>query len=91
MWFVAIGVVMLVLNFAGIGPIGAWTWKQDWWRLLLPFGLAIVWWAWADWSGWTRRKAMQKIDSKVEARRQKSLDALGLGIATKGGKGGKRR
>lgn len=78
MWFVAIGVVLLVLNLAGIGPVGAWTWKDDWWIMLLPFALAVAWWAWADWSGMTQRKAMQKIDDKREARRQKSLDALGM-------------
>lgn len=84
MWFVAIGVVVVLLNLAGIGPIGAWTWKQDWWLMLLPFGLAVLWWAWADWSGWTQRKAMKKIDDKREARRQKSMDALGLQNPKKG-------
>lgn len=86
MWFVAIGVAMLVMNMAGIGPIGAWTWKDQWHWLLLPFGLAAIWWAWADWSGWTKRKAMEKIDNKREARRQKSLDALGLQSPGKKGK-----
>lgn len=84
MWFVAIGVVLLVLNLAGIGPVGAWTWTEHWWLMLLPFGLAVVWWAWADWSGWTQRKAMDKIDAKREGRRQKSLDALGLQSPKKG-------
>ncbi len=84
MWFVAIGVVLLVLNLAGIGPVGAWTWKEHWWIMLLPFGLAVAWWAWADWSGLTQRKAMQKIDDKREGRRQKSLDALGLQSPKKG-------
>lgn len=78
MWFVAIGVLMLILNLAGIGPVGAWTWKEDWWIMLSPFVVAVLWWAWADWSGFTQRKAMKKVDDKREARRQKSLDALGL-------------
>lgn len=78
MWFVAIGVLMLILNLAGIGPVGAWTWKEDWWIMLSPFVVAVLWWAWADWSGFTQRKAMQKVDDKREARRQKALDALGL-------------
>lgn len=78
MWFVAIGVAMLVMNLAGIGPIGNWTWGEYWWAMLLPFGLALVWWLWADWSGWTQRRVMDAIDAKRDARRQKSLDALGL-------------
>ncbi|MFZ5525424.1 MAG: TIGR04438 family Trp-rich protein [Pseudomonadota bacterium] len=79
MWFVVIGVAMLVMNLAGIGPVGAWTWREDWWLLLMPFGLAILWWLWADSSGWTQRKAMEKVDAKRDARRDKALDALGMG------------
>jgi small Trp-rich protein len=78
MWFIAIGVLMLVMNIAGIGPVGEWTWRERWWVMLLPFALAVVWWAWADASGQTQRKAMGKMDAKREARRQKSLDAMGL-------------
>ena len=78
MWLVVVGVLMLIMNFAGIGPIGAWTWGDRWWAMLLPFLLAVLWWSWSDWSGLTRRREMDKIDAKREARRQKSLDALGL-------------
>lgn len=80
MWFVAIGVAMLVMNLAGIGPVGEWVWGWGEMGLfiLVPFGLAVVWWAWADMSGLTQRKAMEKVDAKREARRQKSLDALGM-------------
>lgn len=85
MWFVVIGVIMLVMNLAGIGPLASWTWAWDgdWWKMLLPFALAVVWWVWADSSGWTQRKAMQKVDEKREGRRQKQLDALGLGDKSK--------
>jgi small Trp-rich protein len=79
MWFIVIGVLMLLMNFAGIGPIGQWTWADRWWAMLLPFVLAAVWWAWADASGLTQRRAMDKDDAKREARRQKNLDSLGLG------------
>ena len=34
MWFVAIGVAMLVMNLAGIGPVGEWAWAG--------FGLLLV-------------------------------------------------
>lgn len=86
MWFVAIGVLLLILNLAGIGPVGEWKWgwgESALW-ILLPFGLALAWWGWSDWSGLTQRKAMKKVDDKREARRQKSLDALGLQKPKKG-------
>ena len=74
MYFVVAGVLLLALKWAEIGPIATLSW--GW--VLAPFALAMVWWAWADSSGYTRRKASEKIDAKKEARRQKNLDALGL-------------
>ena len=46
MWFVAIGVAMLVMNLAGIGPVGEWAWAGfgKAWLTLVPFGLAVAWW-----------------------------------------------
>ena len=86
MWFVAIGVLLLILNLAGIGPVGQWQWgwsgQAPW--ILLPFVLALAWWGWSDWSGLTQKKAMKKVDDKREARRQKALDALGLQKPKKG-------
>ncbi|MFN3616501.1 MAG: TIGR04438 family Trp-rich protein [Aquabacterium sp.] len=79
MWFVGLGVLLLVMNLANIGPVGAWTWENDWWLMLAPFGLAVVWWMWADATGWNKRRAMEKIDARREERRRKNLDALGLG------------
>jgi small Trp-rich protein len=76
MWLVAVGVLIQVLNLAGIGPIGEWTWRAYWWAMLSPFALSVIWWAWSDWSGLTQRNAMKKVDAKREARRQKALDAL---------------
>lgn len=80
MWFILIGVAMLAMNFAGIGPVGQWTWGDRWWAMLLPFALAAAWWYFADSTGMTQRKAMDKIDAKREARRQKNLSAMGMGL-----------
>ena len=33
-----------------------------------PFGLAVAWWAWADSSGYTKRKAMQRENAKRQER-----------------------
>lgn len=78
MWFVAIGVVMALMQFFGIGPLASWTWANDWVMLLLPFALAVAWWTWSDATGYTRRKAMERDDERRDARRQKAIDALGL-------------
>ena len=66
---------MLVLKLVGVSPVGEWSWLW----VLAPFGLAVLWWAWADASGLTQKKAMRRMDEKKEARREKALDALGHG------------
>ncbi|AWI53950.1 TIGR04438 family Trp-rich protein [Aquabacterium olei] len=78
MWFVLIGVALLVMWLGGIGPVGEWTWSSHWWALCLPFGLAAVWWWWSDTTGRTQRLAMDKVAAKREARRQKAVDAMGV-------------
>jgi small Trp-rich protein len=81
MAFVIIGVLLLALWLGDVGPFGT----LDWWWVALPFGLAVLWWEYADASGWTKRKAMNKMEERKVERRQKAMEALGLGI------GGKRR
>jgi small Trp-rich protein len=78
MWFVVVGVILQVMNLAGIGPVGAWTWRDHWIEMGLPFALAMAWWFWADTSGWTQRKAMEKVDAKRQSRVDKQMNALGM-------------
>ena len=35
-------------------------------------------WAWADWSGYTKKKAVQKENEKKQARIDKSRESLGM-------------
>ena len=51
MWFLGLGLLGVVLKFLEIGPVAQWSW----FIVLIPFGLAVAWWAWADWSGYTKR------------------------------------
>jgi small Trp-rich protein len=78
MWFVVVGVILQVMNLAGIGPVGAWTWRDHWIEMGLPVALAMAWWFWADTSGWTQRKAMEQVDAKRQSRVDKQMDALGI-------------
>ena len=74
MAFVLIGLALLLLRLLEIGPTGLW----PWWAVLLPFGLALAWWAWSDATGLTRRKEMDKMDERKAERRRKHIEALGL-------------
>jgi small Trp-rich protein len=39
--------------------------------------LAVAWWYWADASGYTKRKAMEKENAKKQARIDKNKEAIG--------------
>jgi small Trp-rich protein len=81
MWFVLVGVVMVVCNLADVGPMGKWNWDLtgDLWKLALPFVLAAIWWAWSDASGLSKRRAMNKDAERKQDRRDRNIDAMGLG------------
>ena len=74
MWFIVLGVLLIVLKLADFGFVAAWSW----WAVLSPFALALAWWTYADSSGYTKRREMDKLDEKKRERRRKSLDALGI-------------
>jgi small Trp-rich protein len=74
MYFVGLGLVLLTLKFMEIGPVAVW----DWWIVLSPFALAIAWWAWADATGYTKRKAMEAEDAKRLARIERNRESMGM-------------
>ena len=76
MLFLGLGIVLLALKYLEMGAVAEWSW----WAVLAPFGLAVVWWAWADWSGYTKRRAMDRENQRKQARIDKSREALGLGL-----------
>jgi small Trp-rich protein len=76
MAFLLLGLALLAMKFAEFGPVAAWSW----WVVLTPFGLAVLWWAYADGTGLTQRRAVEKMEKRKAERRQRDMEALGLGI-----------
>jgi small Trp-rich protein len=74
MYFLGLGVVLLAMKYLEMGPVAAW----PWWWVLSPFALAVVWWTWADWSGYTKRKAVEKENARKQARIDKNKEAIGI-------------
>jgi small Trp-rich protein len=74
MYMVILGVLLLLMKIAAVGPVANWSWFV----VLAPFALAVAWWAWADSSGWTKRREIEKMEDKKKARRARSMSALGL-------------
>ena len=73
MYLLGLGLILLVMKFLAVDPVVTWSW----WLVLLPFGLAVLWWAWADKSGYTKRKAMEREDQRRQVRIDKNREALG--------------
>lgn len=74
MAFVVLGVLLIALKLADISMVAAWSW---WW-VLSPFACAAVWWAYADASGYTKRREMDKLEDRKLERRRKNLEAMGV-------------
>lgn len=71
---VIVGVLLLVAKLAEFGAVAHWSW----WIVLAPFAAAVAWWQYADSSGLTQRRVMEKMAARQAERREKSMRALGL-------------
>lgn len=74
MYLLVLGVVLILLKYLEIGFVA----DLSWWWVLSPFALAVAWWSWADSTGYTKRKEMEKMDQKKQARIDKQRESLGI-------------
>ena len=74
MYFLLIGIVALAMKYLEIGPVATWSWLI----VLSPFALAVLWWWYADASGYTKRKEVEKMEKRKQDRIDKSRDAMGM-------------
>ena len=74
MWFLLLGLLGLGLKFFEVGLVAGWSW----WMVLSPFALAVAWWAWADSSGYTKRKVVEREDRRKQARIDRQKANMGL-------------
>jgi small Trp-rich protein len=74
MYFLLIGIVLLAMKYLEMGPVATWSWFV----VLAPFALAAAWWSWADYSGYTKKKAVERENAKKQARIDKNKEALGI-------------
>jgi len=74
MYFLGLGLVLLAMKYLELGPVATWSW----WVVLAPFALAVAWWSWADFSGYTKKKAITRENDRRKARIEKNRDAMGM-------------
>ena len=79
MYLLLMGIVALALKYLEIGPVAAWSW----WVVLSPFALAVAWWAWADASGYTRQREIDKMSKRKQERIDRQRAAMGMLSAKK--------
>lgn len=74
MLFLLLGIAGLLLKYFEFGPLAS----VSWWVMLVPFGLAAAWWSFADASGYTKRREIDKMDKRKQERIDKQRDAMGM-------------
>lgn len=89
MWFLGLGLLQILLHLAGIGFMAHWNWHLtgDLWKFAWPFVCTVVWWTWADESGYNKRLETEAMAQNKLDRRMKNLERLGLNF----GRGRKKR
>jgi small Trp-rich protein len=82
MYLVLLGLLLLAMKWFEFGPVAGWSW----WTVLAPFAGAIVWWTWADATGYYKRREMRDLDERQKRRREQKMDAIGTGSRTRRGR-----
>jgi small Trp-rich protein len=74
MLFLLLGLLGVGLKYFEVGMVAGWSW----WIVLSPFAMAVAWWAWADSSGYTKRKVVEREDARKQARIDRQRSNMGL-------------
>lgn len=74
MLFLLLGLLGVGLKYFEVGMVAGWSW----WIVLSPFAMAVAWWAWADWSGYTKRKVVEREEARRQARIDRQRSNMGL-------------
>lgn len=72
MWMLLIALLLTVLRFLEVGPLGA----LSWWWLLVPYAITVAWWSFADATGLTKRRAAERDESRRQGRIERQKQAL---------------
>jgi small Trp-rich protein len=62
----------LLMKYVVVAPVAAW----DWWRVLLLSAPALLGWTWADWSGYSQKRAMARDLVRRQPRIEKNRELL---------------
>jgi small Trp-rich protein len=69
MYLLVLGLVLCALKLLGFAPVADW----PWWGVMLPFPLVSIWWAFADLSGLTHKRAVEREEARRIAKMRKII------------------
>jgi small Trp-rich protein len=71
MWLLLLGLLLLVSKLLDFGPLA----DLSWWWVLLPFGLALVWWEFFERRlGLDKKKAFDELEKAKKERIARALE-----------------
>lgn len=73
MYFLGLGIFLLIMKYLAVGPVADWSW----WFVMAPFGMAVLWWTWADNSGYTKKKSMERENKRKQERIDRNRENMG--------------
>lgn len=76
MYTLLLGLLLIFLKYFQVAPVADW----PWWGVLSPLAVTAAWWAWADASGYSKRKAMEKIEQRKLDRINRQKQAMGAAM-----------
>jgi len=79
MYLLGLGLVLLVMKYMEIGPVAGLSWIW----VFTPFALAVAWWYWADASGYTAKKAMERENERKQRRVDANRENMGTLVSKK--------
>lgn len=74
MYLLGLSLLLLALKYFQIGPVAG----LSWWWIVGSFAATAAWWTWADWSGYTKRKVVERENARKAARIERQKEQLGL-------------
>ena len=74
MWMLLIALLLTLLKYLEVGPLA----ELSWWWLLVPYGLTVAWWSYADASGLTKRRVVEREEARKLKRIERQKAAMGV-------------
>ena len=81
MWIFLVALLLGAIKTLSHLEMLDWPWaaEMSWWIVIGAFGLTAAWWAWADYSGLSARKAEDRMAARKAARLSRQKENLGTG------------